>query len=215
MHLQVSREKEGSMTEWICPLLPLWQEIRQQLRRRISIMDFQLWANESQPLRMMQGPRVMFTEIPAYYMERRRVNGVPTVMDFALLQTWANAGIFPGAITRGIAEVFEQKLDAHPGDSIFRQVNSLKYFAQPILRAAANMKEAAVGRGWEPGKQKPEWTLLLGLPRNGRAIYKALAAQGKLQLAAQSICPALGVALTVIPDAWQKSQIRDFLEDGK
>lgn len=206
-HLLAGRQIDN----WKWPLRPLWEQVRIQLRRRISILDFELWANPAQPLRVLTGPHVMFDEIPAYYMQQRRAKGVPTIVDYALLQTWADAGIFPVAVTRGIAAVFESQ-----GVGDLRQINSLKYFAQPILREARDMKEAAVGRYEDIKARPPEWTLLLGLPRSGRAIYKALGARDRLHSAAQAISPALRVALTVYPDDWQKKQVPpDFLEDGK
>src|SRR5438477_9409532 len=78
-----------------------------------------------------------------------------STLDWALIETWKDAGIPLEAVLRGIDATFE-KYDARPTKS--RKVNALAYCAQEVLAAAEDMKEAAVGtvkeskpnKGFEP-----------------------------------------------------------------
>ena len=71
-------------------------------------------------------------------------------LDWALMETWKDAGIPLEAVLRGIDATFE-KWERRP--QRFRKVNSLAYCAQEILATAAEMQEAAVGAS--RGKQQP------------------------------------------------------------
>ena len=74
-----------------------------------------------------------------------------STLDWALIETWKDAGIPLEAALRGIDATFE-KYDARPSKS--RKVNSLAYCAQEVLAAAEDMKEAAVGSAKESGANK-------------------------------------------------------------
>ncbi|PYX14752.1 MAG: hypothetical protein DMG87_19585, partial [Acidobacteria bacterium] len=65
-----------------------------------------------------------------------------STLDWALIETWKDAGIPQEAVLRGIDAAFE-RYDKRP--SRRRKVNSLAYCAQEVLAAAGEMKEAAVG----------------------------------------------------------------------
>ncbi len=65
-----------------------------------------------------------------------------STLDWALIETWKDAGIPLEAVLRGIDSTFE-KYEARPSKT--RKVNSLAYCAQEVLAAAEDMKEAAVG----------------------------------------------------------------------
>jgi len=96
-----------------------------------------------------------FTEIEEHY-QRRRGTIVPiSTLDWALIETWKEAGIPLEAVLRGIDSAFD-RYDQRPSKS--KKVNSLAYCAQEVLTAAEDMKEAAVGtareskpdRGFDP-----------------------------------------------------------------
>jgi len=83
-----------------------------------------------------------FTEIEEHYQRRRGTILLLSTLDWALIETWKNAGIPLEAVQRGIDEAFD-KYDRRPSKS--KKVNSLAYCSQAVLAAAEDMKEAAVG----------------------------------------------------------------------
>ena len=83
-----------------------------------------------------------FTEIEERFQKRRGSALLLSTLDWALIETWKNAGIPLEAALRGIDETFD-KYDRRPSKS--KKVNSLAYCSQEVLSAAEEMKEAAVG----------------------------------------------------------------------
>lgn len=63
-------------------------------------------------------------------------------LDWALVETWKDAGIPLEAVLRGIDATFD-KYDRRPVKS--RKINSIAYCSQEVLAATEEMKEAAVG----------------------------------------------------------------------
>ena len=100
-----------------------------------------------------------FTEIEERYLRRRGGGLLLSTLDWALIETWKDAGVPLEAVLRGIDSAFD-KYDQKPSKT--RKVNSLAYCSQEVLGAAEDMKEAAVGatvaqdesrakEGFEPG----------------------------------------------------------------
>ena len=83
-----------------------------------------------------------FTEIEERYLQRRAGGLLLSTLDWALIETWKDAGIPMEAVLRGIDAAFD-KYDQRPSKS--RKINSLAYCSQEVLAAAEEMKEAAVG----------------------------------------------------------------------
>jgi hypothetical protein len=83
-----------------------------------------------------------FTQIEEHYQRRRGTLLLLSTLDWALIETWKNAGIPLEAVLRGIDTAFD-KYNQRPSKS--KKVNSLAYCAQAVLSAAEDMKEAAVG----------------------------------------------------------------------
>lgn len=83
-----------------------------------------------------------FTEIEERFQRRRGTLLLLSTLDWALIETWKDAGIPLEAVLRGIDDTFD-RWEARP--STTRKVNSLAYCAQAVLTAAEDMKEAAVG----------------------------------------------------------------------
>jgi len=87
-----------------------------------------------------------FTEIEERFQRRRgRIQLCP--LDWALIETWKDAGIPLEAVLRGVDAAFD-KYEQRPSKS--QKVNSLAYCAQAVLVAAEEMKEAAVGTAAQP-----------------------------------------------------------------
>jgi hypothetical protein len=92
-----------------------------------------------------------FTEIEEQFQRRRGGILLLSTLDWALIETWKDAGIPLEAVLRGIDAAFE-RYEKRPTQS--RKVNSLAYCAQEVLAAAEEMKEAAVGVA--TAESKPE-----------------------------------------------------------
>ena len=99
-----------------------------------------------------------FTEIEEHFQRRRGTLLLLSPLDWALMETWKDAGIPLEAVLRGIDATFE-KWERRPAR--FRKVNGLAYCAQEVLASAEEMKEAAVGapaeRSRMPGWTRPPW----------------------------------------------------------
>jgi hypothetical protein len=85
-----------------------------------------------------------FTEIEERDLQRRRGGLRLSTLDWALIETWKDAGIPLEAVLRGIDAAFD-KYDQRPSKT--KKINSLAYCSQEVLVAAEEMKEAAVGVG--------------------------------------------------------------------
>src|SRR5439155_2604017 len=85
-----------------------------------------------------------FTEIEERYQRRRGTALLLSTLDWALIETWKDAGIPLDAALRGIDAAFDS-YDAKPARAKTRKVNSLAYCSQEVLAAAEEMKEASTG----------------------------------------------------------------------
>jgi hypothetical protein len=83
-----------------------------------------------------------FTEIEEQFLRRRGGGLLLSTLDWALIETWKDAGIPLEAALRGIDSAFD-RYDERPSKT--KKVNSLAYCSQEVLAAAEDMKEAAVG----------------------------------------------------------------------
>ena len=83
-----------------------------------------------------------FTEIEERYLQRRGGGLLLSTLDWALIETWKDAGIPLEAVLRGIDAAFD-RYEQRPAKT--KKVNSLGYCSQEVLAAAEDMKEAAVG----------------------------------------------------------------------
>lgn len=83
-----------------------------------------------------------FTEIEERYLRRRGGGLLLSTLDWALIETWKDAGVPLEAVLRGIDAAFDS-YDQRPSKT--NKINSLAYCSQAVLTAAEDMKEAAVG----------------------------------------------------------------------
>lgn len=116
-----------------------------------------------------------FTEIEEHYHRRRGTTLLLSTLDWALIETWKNAGVPLEAVLRGIDQAFE-KYDERPSKT--KKINSLAYCSQAVLTAADDMKEAAVGtsdaaekRAREPGFEAKQ--ILAFLRENAERLEEA------------------------------------------
>jgi hypothetical protein len=87
-----------------------------------------------------------FTEIEEHFQHRRGGILMLSTLDWALIETWKDAGIPLEAVLRGIDATFDH-YEQRPTKT--RKVNGLGFCAQEVLAAAEDMKEAAVGTSKE------------------------------------------------------------------
>ena len=95
-----------------------------------------------------------FTEIEEHFQRRRGTILLLNTLDWALMETWKEAGVPLEAVIRGIDTTFD-KWDARPSKT--RKVNALAFCTQEVLAAAEEMKDAAAGGGEiVPRQEKPK-----------------------------------------------------------
>src|SRR5580704_16073725 len=88
-----------------------------------------------------------FTEIEERFQQRRGSLLMLSTLDWALIETWREAGVPLEAVLRGIDAAFDkhdaQRLRA--GARRQRKVNGLAWCAQAVLEAVEQSREAAIG----------------------------------------------------------------------
>ena len=85
-----------------------------------------------------------FTEIEERFQQRRGSILLLSTLDWALIETWREAGIPLEAVLRGIDDAFD-KYDAKKARARMRSINGLAWCAQAVMEATEAMKEASVG----------------------------------------------------------------------
>jgi hypothetical protein len=98
-----------------------------------------------------------FSEIEERFSSRRGSILLLNTLDWALIETWREAGIPLEAVLRGIDAAFD-KYDARAAKagSRNRKVNGLAWCAQAVMQAAEEMVEAATGLA--PARREPQDT---------------------------------------------------------
>lgn len=85
-----------------------------------------------------------FTEIEERFQQRRGAGLLLSTLDWALIETWRDAGIPLEAALRGIDAAFD-KYEARQKKARMRRVNGLAWCAQAVMEAAEELREAAAG----------------------------------------------------------------------
>jgi hypothetical protein len=85
-----------------------------------------------------------FTEIEERFQQRRGALLLLSTLDWALIETWREAGIPLDAVLRGIDAAFD-KYEARQKRGRMRRINGLAWCAQAVMEAAVELKEAAAG----------------------------------------------------------------------
>ena len=142
-----------------------------------------------------------FTEIEEHFQRRRGTLLILSPLDWALMETWKDAGIPLEAVLRGIDTTFE-KWERRPSRS--RKVNGLAFCAQEVLASVEEMKEAAVGAA--PSKEKTESGLEQAsvveyLRRNATELEKLNLPSAAQTLAAETAVNLRALAESLAGDA--------------
>jgi hypothetical protein len=85
-----------------------------------------------------------FTEIEDRFQRRRGAVLLLSTLDWALIETWRDAGIPLEAALRGIDAAFD-KYEARQKRARMQRINGLAWCAQAVMQAAMEMSEASVG----------------------------------------------------------------------
>jgi len=93
-----------------------------------------------------------FTEIEDRFQQCRGTRTLLSPLDWALIETWKEAGFPLEAVLAGVERSFEKfRKRKRPG----RAVNSVAYCAQEVLRAAEEAQAAQVQGGARPAAETP------------------------------------------------------------
>jgi hypothetical protein len=150
-----------------------------------------------------------FTEIEEHFQRRRGTLLLLSTLDWALIETWKDAGVPLEAVLRGIDAAFDS-YDRKPRKT--RKVNSLAFCSQEVLAAAEEIKEAAVGSKRAATERET------GLAASDVSVYLAknasLLRTAKLEgLPARVVGEAAESLLSVATDLKQSTGKRLHLED--
>jgi len=150
-----------------------------------------------------------FTEIEEHYQRRRGTALLLSTLDWALIETWKNAGIPLEAVLRGIDEAFD-KYDQKPSKT--KKVNSLAYCSQAVLSAA---EEAAAGTtseksGAEPGFDPAQIAAFL---RENAALLEKAKLLERPGFSMAALTEETAAALREMADAIEGSEKLPRLED--
>jgi DNA repair ATPase RecN len=126
-----------------------------------------------------------FTEIEEHFQRRRGSILLLSTLDWALIDTWREAGVPLAAVLRGIDAAFD-KYEARKTKARMRKVNGLAWCAQAVMEALEAMQEAAVGG-------QPIQTEAAGLERDRIAQHLRTAA-AKFANAAAAVPPLREIA---------------------
>ena len=85
-----------------------------------------------------------FTEIEERFQQRRGAVLLLSTLDWALIETWREAGIPLEAALRGIDAAFD-KYEARQKRARMQKINGLAWCAQTVMQAAMEMSEASTG----------------------------------------------------------------------
>jgi hypothetical protein len=129
-----------------------------------------------------------FTDIEEHFQRRRGTILLLSTLDWALIETWKDAGIPLEAVLRGIDATFD-KWDKRPSKT--RKVNGLGFCSQEVLAAAEEIREAEVGaaRPAKPESALPVDDVIEYLKRNANSVEKSLPGlpNSAQQLAAETV----------------------------
>lgn len=85
-----------------------------------------------------------FTEIEERFQQRRGTILLLSTLDWALIETWREAGIPLEAALRGIDAAFD-KYESRQKRARMQRINGLAWCSQAVMQAAIELSEAAIG----------------------------------------------------------------------
>jgi hypothetical protein len=95
-----------------------------------------------------------FTEIEEYFWKKRGAHLLVSPLDWAIMETWKEAGVPLEAALKGIDRAFESYQRSRRGAG--KPLKNLAYCTDAVLEAAQESKEAAAGSAPKNGRAKSE-----------------------------------------------------------
>ncbi|MBW4038271.1 MAG: hypothetical protein HIU91_05205 [Acidobacteria bacterium] len=87
-----------------------------------------------------------FSEIEERFSSRRGSILLLNTLDWALIETWREAGIPLQAVLRGIDDAFDKyEARSHKANGRLRKINGLAWCAQAVMKSAEELVEASTG----------------------------------------------------------------------
>jgi len=118
-----------------------------------------------------------FSEIEEHFSRRRGSILLLNTLDWALIETWREAGVPLEAVLRGIDAAFDKyEARSHKAGGKIRKVNGLAWCAQAVLQAAEELVEASTGLAPVKAKQDAGFEaerVAVFLERNAEAVDAA------------------------------------------
>jgi hypothetical protein len=152
-----------------------------------------------------------FTEIEEHFQRQRGTILMLSTLDWALIETWKDAGIPLEAVLRGIDATFE-KYNARRSKS--KKVNGLAYCSQEVLAAAEDMTEAAVGTSKETNATKGFDTAeIAGFLRRNAAQLELTKLPMRPGISPEAVAREISAALRQLADEIQSKASPSRLED--
>lgn len=157
-----------------------------------------------------------FTEIEEHFLQRRGGGLLLSTLDWALIETWKDAGIPLEAVLRGIDATFEN-YERRPSKT--RKVNGLAFCSQEVLAAVEEMKEAAVGAAGEQATRDPrtaqgfEPETIVGFLRSNADSLEMARLSESRGIAMQEIAAEAAKTLRRLASEVESNQTRLRLED--
>jgi hypothetical protein len=142
-----------------------------------------------------------FTEIEEHFQRRRGSILLLSTLDWALIDTWREAGIPLEAVLRGIDTAFD-RYDARKRRTA-RRVNGLAWCAQEVMTAAEDLREASLGAAKPKSDSADaglEWDRIAAHLTQAAAALKAAQLTGLAGQTAVEIADRL-IVLAAPPDS--------------
>jgi len=118
-----------------------------------------------------------FSEIEEHFSRRRGSILLLNTLDWALIETWREAGVPLEAVLRGIDSAFDKyEARSHKAGGKIRKINGLAWCAQAVLQSAEELVEASTGLAAAKPKQDAGFEserVATFLERNAKALQAA------------------------------------------
>jgi len=145
-----------------------------------------------------------FTEIEEHFWKKRGAHLLVSPLDWAIMETWQQAGIPLEAALKGIDRAFESYSRSRRAGG--RPLKSLAYCTDAVLEAAGEQKEAAAGaqaaRHQEPKEAFSREHLRRYFQRNADMVRKGAStlsnSAGELQVALERAADSLASCETLL-----------------
>ncbi len=149
-----------------------------------------------------------FTEIEERFQQRRGSLLLLSTLDWALIETWQEAGVPLEAVLRGIDAAFD-KYEARQKRGRMRRINGLAWCSQAVMAAAEELREASAGAA----QTAPGETRESGFEHDRVAAHLESAASALASATiAQDACAATAARLRELAVEVRASKSRHDLE---